>query len=65
MTLHDDASVQLRDLSSNFFVSEVDVGKNRALACVPKLQELNHAVAVATLTDLIPSKLSNFQVCLL
>ncbi|KAM0953182.1 putative ubiquitin/SUMO-activating enzyme E1, THIF-type NAD/FAD binding, ubiquitin-activating enzyme [Dioscorea sansibarensis] len=61
VTLHDNASVQLRDLSSNFFVSEDDVGKNRALACVPKLQELNHAVAVATLTDLIPSELSNFQ----
>ncbi|KAJ0987627.1 hypothetical protein J5N97_005983 [Dioscorea zingiberensis] len=61
VTLHDDESVQLRDLSSNFFLSEDDVGKNRALACVPKLQELNHAISVSTLTDLKPSKLSDFQ----
>ncbi|KAJ0987623.1 hypothetical protein J5N97_005979 [Dioscorea zingiberensis] len=61
VTLHDDERVQLRDLSSNFFLSEDDVGKNRALACVPKLQELNHAVSVSTLTDLNPSKLSDFQ----
>ncbi|KAJ0987626.1 hypothetical protein J5N97_005982 [Dioscorea zingiberensis] len=61
VTLHDDERVQLRDLSSNFFLSEDDVGKNRALACVPKLQELNHAASVSTLTDLKPSKLSDFQ----
>ncbi|KAJ0967376.1 hypothetical protein J5N97_024293 [Dioscorea zingiberensis] len=61
VTLHDDESVQLCDLSSNFFISEDDVGKNRALACVPKLLELNHAVSVSTLTDLEPSKLSDFQ----
>ncbi|KAJ0987625.1 hypothetical protein J5N97_005981 [Dioscorea zingiberensis] len=61
VTLHDDESVQLRDLSSNFFLLEDDVGKNRALACVPKLQELNHAISVSTLTDLKPSKLSDFQ----
>ncbi|KAJ0987624.1 hypothetical protein J5N97_005980 [Dioscorea zingiberensis] len=61
VTLHDDESVQLRDLSSNFFLSEDDVGKNRALACVPKLQELKDAVSVSTLTDLNPSKLSGFQ----
>ncbi|KAJ0987622.1 hypothetical protein J5N97_005978 [Dioscorea zingiberensis] len=61
VTLHDEDSVQLRDLSSNFFLSEDDVGKNRALASLPKLQELNHAVSVSSLTDLKLSTLSNFQ----
>lgn len=54
------------DLSSNFFFSEEDIGKNKALACVLKLQELNNAVAVTTLTgNLSKEKLSSFQVCFL
>lgn len=67
VTLHDEGEVQLWDLSSNFIFSESDVGKNRALASVQKLQELNNAVAVSTLTTkLTKEKLSDFQVrCLL
>ncbi|KAJ1292546.1 hypothetical protein BS78_02G399900 [Paspalum vaginatum] len=42
---------QVWDLSANFFLSEQDVGKNRALACVPKLQDLNNAVLVSALTE--------------
>jgi ubiquitin-activating enzyme E1 len=61
--LHDDAKVELWDLSSNFFLSETDVGQNRAQACVLKLQELNNAVIISTLTgDLAKEQLSNFQV---
>jgi molybdopterin/thiamine biosynthesis adenylyltransferase len=61
--LHDDGKVDLWDLSSNFFLSEKDVGQNRAQACVPKLQELNNAVIISTLTgDLTKQQLSNFQV---
>lgn len=41
LTLHDTDAVQLRDLSSNFFLSESDVGKPRASAVRAKLQELN------------------------
>lgn len=63
VTLHDEQNVQLRDLSSNFFLSDDDVGKNRALACVQKLQELNNAVLVSTLSELSAPKLSEFQVC--
>lgn len=63
VTLHDEQTVQLRDLSSNFFLSDDDVGKNRALACVQKLQELNNAVLVSTLSELSAPKLSEFQVC--
>lgn len=63
MTLHDDGVVELWDLSSNFFFTEDDVGKNRALACVQKLQELNNAVLISTITsELTKEKLSDFQV---
>ena len=63
MTLHDERNVELWDLSSNFVFSEGDVGKNRAVASVSKLQELNNAVLVLTLTTkLTKEQLSNFQV---
>ncbi|KAF8648933.1 hypothetical protein HU200_064465 [Digitaria exilis] len=62
VTLHDDGKVDLWDLSSNFFLSEKDVGQNRAQACVPKLQELNNAVIISSITgDLAKEQLSNFQ----
>uniref|UniRef100_A0A0D9XN80 THIF-type NAD/FAD binding fold domain-containing protein n=1 Tax=Leersia perrieri TaxID=77586 RepID=A0A0D9XN80_9ORYZ len=64
VTLHDDNNVDLWDLSSNFFLSEKDVGQNRAQACIQKLQELNNAVIISTITgDLSKEHLSNFQVC--
>lgn len=63
VTLHDEGTVDLWDLSSNFSFAENDVGKNRALASVQKLQELNNAVLVRTLTTkLTKEQLSDFQV---
>jgi ubiquitin-activating enzyme E1 len=65
VTIHDVKMVEMWDLSGNFFLSEQDVGKNRALACVSKLQELNNAVLVSALTEeLTTEHLSKFQVCL-
>ncbi|KAJ8769764.1 hypothetical protein K2173_007624 [Erythroxylum novogranatense] len=62
VTLHDEGAVELWDLSSNFVFTENDVGKNRALASVQKLQELNNAVVISTLTTgLTKDQLSNFQ----
>ncbi|KAG4387265.1 hypothetical protein GLYMA_11G166100v4 [Glycine max] len=62
VTLHDEGTVELWDLSSNFVFSENDVGKNRAAASVSKLQELNNAVVVQSLTtQLTKEHLSNFQ----
>ncbi|XP_057548335.1 ubiquitin-activating enzyme E1 1-like [Amaranthus tricolor] len=62
VTLHDEENVELWDLSSNFVFSEDDVGKNRALASVQKLQELNNAVLVSTLTTKLKKEhLSDFQ----
>lgn len=63
VTLHDEGMVELWDLSGNFIFSENDVGKNRATASVQKLQELNNAVVVSTLTaKLTKEQLSDFQV---
>ncbi|KAM3216917.1 ubiquitin-activating enzyme E1 1-like [Capsicum annuum] len=62
VTLHDEGNVELWDLSSNFIFTEEDIGKNRALASVQKLQELNNSVIISTLTDaLTKEQLSNFQ----
>ncbi|CAI8585892.1 unnamed protein product [Vicia faba] len=62
VTLHDEGNVELWDLSSNFVFSENDIGKNRAVASVSKLQELNNAVLVLSLTtQLKKEQLSNFQ----
>lgn len=63
VTLHDEGTVELWDLSSNFCLSEGDIGKNRALACVHNLQELNNAVLISTLTaKLSKEQLSDYQV---
>ena len=65
VTVHDVKDVDMWDLSGNFFLSEQDIGKNRALACISKLQELNNAVLVSALTEeLTKEHLSKFQVCL-
>ncbi|MCL7021836.1 hypothetical protein MKW94_011820, partial [Papaver nudicaule] len=62
VTLHDEGLVELWDMSSNFLFAETDMGRNRALASVQKLQELNNAVAVSTLTEkLSKEQLSNYQ----
>lgn len=47
-TLHDTVATSLVDLSSQFFLSEADVGRNRAEACAAKLAELNPSVVVST-----------------
>ncbi|XP_048633816.1 ubiquitin-activating enzyme E1 1 [Brassica napus] len=63
VTLHDERVVELWDLSSNFVFSEDDVGKNRADASVNKLQDLNNAVVVSSLTTCLTKEhLSTFQV---
>ena len=60
--LHE-GKVEMWDLSANFLLSEDDIGKNRAEACVPKLQELNNAFKVSALTaPLVKEQLSDFQV---
>lgn len=50
VTVHDTKAVELRSLGAQFYLTEKDVGKNRAEACREKLHELNKAVAVASST---------------
>jgi hypothetical protein len=55
--------VEVRDLSAQFYLTEEDVGQNRAEACKEKLQELNNAVEVsASSAQLTPDYLEQFQV---
>uniref|UniRef100_A0A060TC90 Ubiquitin-activating enzyme E1 1 n=1 Tax=Blastobotrys adeninivorans TaxID=409370 RepID=A0A060TC90_BLAAD len=61
--LYDPASVQVEDLSSQFFLTEDDVGKPRASVTAPRLGELNSYVPISVLdSDLSENVLSKFQV---
>jgi ubiquitin-activating enzyme E1 len=63
LTIHDQKNVETRDLSAQFYLTEEDVGQNRAEACKDKLQELNNAVAVsASSAELSAEYLGQFQV---
>ena len=45
-TLYDNDLVSYSDLSSQFYLSENDIGRPRAVSCVTKLSELNNYVPV-------------------
>ncbi len=65
VTVHDETPTSLRDLSSQFYLSEADVGKPRAEACVDRLRELNEHVEVDLLRgalELSPTGVGRFQV---
>ena len=47
VVLHDDQPVEISDLSSNFYLTESDVGKPRSAACSSQLAELNNYVNVS------------------
>ncbi|XP_043830175.1 ubiquitin-like modifier-activating enzyme 1 [Dromiciops gliroides] len=66
VTLHDQGTAQWADLSSQFYLQEEDVGKNRAEASQPHLAELNTYVPVGAYTGpLTEDFLSSFQVVVL
>jgi len=66
VTIHDEGLVALTDLSSQFYLSEKDVGRNRAEVSVPSLAELNKNVPVIPFTGkLIPEFVSKFRVVVL
>lgn len=47
VTLHDTGACEMGDLSSQFFLTEANLGQNRASACLASLVELNTYVAVS------------------
>jgi ubiquitin-activating enzyme E1 len=57
LTIHDTQNVSYHDLSSQFFLSEADIGKNRAEVCQTKLNELNERVQIQVSTDSLTEEL--------
>ncbi|KIZ06683.1 ubiquitin-activating enzyme E1 [Monoraphidium neglectum] len=66
VTIHDTKAVETRDLGAQFYLTQDDVGQNRAEACRDKLQELNGAVEVAASSqELTAEFIGQFQVVVL
>ncbi|KAM5146463.1 ubiquitin-like modifier-activating enzyme 1 isoform 1-T1 [Mantella aurantiaca] len=66
VTVHDQANAEWRDLASQFYLREGDIGKNRAEVCLPSLIELNRYVTVSASTKpLTDDFLSSFQLVIL
>lgn len=66
VTLHDTKNAQLSDLNSQFFLTEADVGTNRATTSHQRLSELNTYVPISTSTNpLTDDFLKNFRVVVL
>ena len=57
VTLQDTSVCELSDLGAQFYLTEQDVGKNRAEACAARLSELNPAVEVTVVTDQVTEQL--------
>ncbi|KAJ3371127.1 hypothetical protein GGF31_003550 [Allomyces arbusculus] len=63
VTIHDPEPVEIADLSSQFFLTEKDLGKPRDQVTCPKLAELNQYVPVSVLDGALElSRLDDFQV---
>lgn len=62
MKLYDPSPVEIKDLGSQFYLCEDDVGKPTAACCKAKLQELNTAVNVSVLDNLSDAELLPVQV---
>lgn len=66
VTLHDERSCTIADLSSQFYLSDSSVGQNRALASCEQLSELNHYVPTTAYTGpLTEDFLRKFRVVVL
>ncbi|KAI6227320.1 hypothetical protein M3Y99_01268400 [Aphelenchoides fujianensis] len=64
--LHDTKKVEWRDLSAQYYVSESDLGNNRADACFTKLEELNDSVQCTLHTEELSEELvSKFELIVL
>lgn len=63
VTIHDSENVTVADLTSQFFLRDDDIGKNRAEVTYPRMAELNNYVPVTPYTgELSETFLSQFQV---
>ena len=62
MVLQDNKITTFYDLSSQFYLKETDIGKNRAESCIKKLQNLNYYVKVSSCTGNLPSDEKGMEV---
>ncbi|GBM57092.1 Ubiquitin-like modifier-activating enzyme 1 [Araneus ventricosus] len=66
VTLHDVGTCEIKDLSSQYYLTKADIGKNRAVASLQQLTELNSYVSVHAHTeDLSEDFLKKFKVIVL
>ncbi|XP_023231917.1 ubiquitin-like modifier-activating enzyme 1 isoform X2 [Centruroides sculpturatus] len=65
VTIHDTKNCELSDLSSQYYLTEEDVGKNRAEVCRSKLAELNPYVSVSLHTGELREIIQKFKVVVL
>ncbi|XP_038220786.1 ubiquitin-like modifier-activating enzyme 1 [Zerene cesonia] len=66
VTLHDDRTCTIADLSSQFYLSEATIGQNRAVASCEQLAELNHYVPTTAYTGPLTEEfLQKFRVVVL
>jgi len=66
LTIHDPSPATLHDLSSQYYITEKDIGKARDVTSLPKLKELNPYVKVECHHgELTLDFVSNFQVVVL
>ena len=59
LVIQDNKITTYYDLCSQFYLSEQDIGKNRAECCVKKLQDLNYYVKVTASKDKLPNEEKN------
>lgn len=66
VTLHDQQNCEISDLSSQFYISEASIGKNRAEVSCGQLSELNHYVPTTSYTgELTEDLIKRFRVIVL
>lgn len=61
VALYDPSPVEIKDLGTQFYLAEADVGKPTAAACKDRLQELNKAVQVGVIDAVSEHVLAPFQ----
>lgn len=66
VTLHDQKTCTIEDLSSQFYLTESDIGKNRAEICCQQLSELNTYVPTRSCTSPLTAEfIKKFRVVVL
>ncbi|CCH41012.1 ubiquitin-activating enzyme E1 [Wickerhamomyces ciferrii] len=65
LSIYDPKPTELKDLSTQFYLTEEDVGKPRAAASLSKLSELNSYVPISVVDELSEETLSKFQTVVL